>query len=608
MTPEQPPFNLDEFNAFQQLISQGKLTNLTYLLPSLLQWDAKPYTLIDHFPFESLFSTQMTVRRCYRTARQVAKSTSICARGVMLSALIPRFKSLYVTPLYDQVRRLSGNYFRPLVEQSPIRHLLIDRTCENNVLQRTFKNQSRVHFGYALLSADRLRGLNLDRCNFDEAQDIDHTLIPIITEALSHSEYGITEFTGTPKTKDGNLEVWWDKSSQAEWVIRCGCGHWNIPAIDHDLDRMIGLEWENVSEDRPGTICAKCGSPIFPRQGHWIHRFPERQYDFCGYHIPQVIMPLHYARPEKWRLLLSKMKGAGNMAIGTFYNENLGEAYDNATKLVSKPELERAGCLHENTEENALKVLDNYTLTALGIDWGGGGEDGVSLTAVAVLGLRPNGTIDCIHGKKLYTPHDHNAEAHECLRLFRTFRCSLFAHDYSGAGELRQTIMVQHGLPLDKIISIQYLGPGLGGVMTPHLPTATRPLPYWTVDKTRSLQYTCYALKFNILRFFKYDHKGVEEPGLLHDFLALIENKISTSRSNDRYTIQKSKTAPDDFAQAVNVGCCAIWDKSGAWPTFASIESAGAAVRELAQRSLEIELAHAEQFAGDMPCDTADSY
>lgn len=585
---------------FQKSLSEGKVTNLSGILPGMLCWEGKPYTLEDHLPFESLFSTHVTAHRVYRTARQLGKSTNICARGIVLSALIPRFKSLYVTPLYEQVRKLSSNYFRQMLEDSPIRDLLVDRKSEQNVLQRTFKNQSRVNFGYALLSADRLRGIPADRINFDEMQDIDHTLVPVIRESLSHSKYGIIEYTGTPKTLDGNLEVFWEKSSQAEWVTKCtGCNHWNIPAREYDLDKMIGGYREDISEASPGVICARCGKPINPRTGRWRHRWPERISDFAGYHIPQIIIPVHYANPIKWKMLLGKREGAGSTTIGTFYNEVLGEAYDQATKLVSKPELERAGCLHMNTEEEALKVSSGYVRRCLAADWGGGGEEGVSLTAVALLGMRGNGKIDTIYGKKLVTPHDHFAEGKECLRLFNLFRCNVFAHDFCGAGGIRQSVMVHLGLPLECIIPVSYVGALVNGLMTPMKATLKRPLEYYQLNKTRSLQITCYALKFGWIRFFKYDYKSKEEPGLLHDFLALLENKVDTAQGSDRYQIIKSPTAPDDFAQAVNIGACTLWNMNGHFPNFAEMDASHAAVRTIHARQARQDALSIERFATD---------
>lgn len=601
ITSESAGADIERLNDFLKLLASGRVTNLTQILPGLLCWEGKPYTLDDHFAFESLFSTVLTKNRVYKTARQVAKSTSISANGIVKAALIPRYKLLYVTPLFDQVRRLSSNIIQPILDSSPIRGMLIDKTAQQNVLQRTFKNQSRIHFGYALLTADRLRGLQLDEVDFDEAQDIDHTLIPIIKEAMSHSNYEISSYTGTPKTLDGNLEVWWRKSSQAEWIIPCrSCGRHNIPSLEYDLIKMIGPHRDDISENKPGTVCAQCGKPISPREGRWQHRWPERMQSFLGYHVPQIIMPIHYARPDKWRALVGKMQGAGNTTTSTFANEVLGEAHDNATKLLSPRDLQRAACLtHDNTETAALKAMGGYTLRVLSADWGGGGEDGVSLTALAVLGMSPNGKVDVIFGKKLFTPHDHFAEAHETLRIYKAFKCRAFAHDYSGAGDVRQSVMVHEGLPLEKIIPIQYVLPTFNSIVSRQKGTERRPLEYYQVNKTRSLQLTCNAIKFGWVRFFNYDYKSEEEPGLLHEFLALVENKMATPGRSDIYQICKSATAPDDFAQAVNMGCVALWEMSGKYPVLTDMVTAAATRRALAARAAQEHLEGHEQFASD---------
>jgi hypothetical protein len=138
---------------------------------------------------------------------------------------------------------------------------------------------------------------------------------------------------------------------------------------DH-LDKMIGKYRDDISEEKPGTICYHCGKPISPRNGRWQHRYPDRKEVFAGYHVPQIIMPIHYANPEKWSVLLSKRDTS---APATFYNEILGESYDIATKLVTKTELEKAGTLHPNTEEDATAVMTKYPIRVLAVDWGGGG-------------------------------------------------------------------------------------------------------------------------------------------------------------------------------------------------------------------------------------------
>ena len=54
----------------------------------------------------------------------------------------------------------------------------------------------------------------------------------------------------------------------------------------------------------------------------------------------------------------------------------------------------------------------------------------------------------------------------------------------------------------------------------------------------------------------------------MDDFLALIEEKMTSQGSNERYIIRRVPTKPDDFAQAVSIGCIALWYLSGRYPNF----------------------------------------
>jgi hypothetical protein len=426
-----------------------------------------------------------------------------------------------------------------------------------------------MHFSYAGLTADRCRGIKADRCAFDEVQDLDPDHIDIITECMSHSPYGITQFTGTPKTKDNTIETLWDSSSQAEWVIRCtSCNTDNVPSLDYHLEKMIGPWREDISEEKPGVICHKCGRPMSPRNGRWMHRYPDRKQLFEGYHVPQIIMPVHYANPEKWSVLLSKQKTTN---AATFINEVLGEGCDVATKLVTKTDLENAGVLHVNDIDVAVNRVNTYVRRILAVDWGGGGEKGVSYTKMAVLGYTPTGKIECIYGKMSLNPHNHVEEALLCKEVFQKFHCHMLAHDYTGAGNLRETVLVQSGMATSRLMPIELVRTAAHALFQ-YVPASDQhPRARWRLDKARSLQLTCYSIKFGLLKFFKYDYVSPENPGLLHDFLALNENKVSTAHGGDIYTIFRNPLLSDDFAQAVNLGCSVLWHMYQSWPNFASM-------------------------------------
>lgn len=580
-------------------VERGELLTLEPLLPVLLTLKGKPYTLEDHYPFAPLFRTRMPANLVAIAGRQVSKSTSIAANGVTNAASLPFFNTLYVTPLFEQARRLSNNYVRPFIETSPVRALWVNTSSENSVLQRSFRSGSQLFFSFALLDAERIRGISADRVNYDEVQDLDPAHVPVIKEVMSHSKWGISWFTGTPKTEDNLIEKLWQDSSQAEWFIPCpACKHWNIPCLEHDILDMIGPLRDDISLENPATICKKCRRPISPRQGRWVHRKPQLRWDFAGYHIPQLIMPIHFGDRRKWAELLGKQRGVGNYSPAKFQNEVLGESAAQGIKLVTERELKEAGCLPWENDPNdpqaALEHIDNYTLRVLAVDWGGGGEEEISFTTLAVLGFRPDGGLDILWGKKLFDPSQHMAEAEECLRVYKLFDCDFIAHDFTGAGALRETFIIHAGLSPNKVIPVALYRTGAHDIMTFHPGTRLQPRDYWILDKTRSLQLTCQSIKLKHIRSFKYDRKSKDEPGLLGDFLALMENKVETARAGDIYTIIRNPQLCDDFAQAVNIGCCAVWRAMGAWPNLASLAGIQLSAAQIAAAAPPPEIAWAD--------------
>lgn len=559
----------------REQLSKGRLTNLKFLLPLFLNLKGKPFTLDQHFPLEPLFSTTMPRELLVKSGRQIGKSTSLAAQGVIQSVCIPNFVTLFVTPLFESIRRFSSNYVRPFVDDSPIHHLWSAPSANNSVLQRSFYNRSMMIFSFAYLSADRTRGIPADKNAFDELQDFNPDFIPIITETMSASPFGsIMQGTGTPKTLDNLIEITWSRSSQAEWVTKCpACNYENIAGLAYDLIKMIGPHHPDIGPKRPGTICAKCQRPLDPRLGGWIHSRPNMRLDCAGYHIPQIIMPMHYSNEQRWKMLVGKLQGMHSTPTHVFYNEVLGESFDSGSKLVSVTDLRRAATLPANTLENARKRVDTYIRRIIGIDWGGGGSKRVSFTSLAVVGQLPDGKLECFYGARSMTPNDPMQEVQLILKVAAALRCSHLAHDYTGAGALREQFLFNAGVPQSSVIPIAYTGPTSGTLMRHVEATDYHPRHYYQVDKPRSLALLCHQIREQQISFFEYDYKTPDNPGLLHDFMSLIEEKSDSRGGRDLYTILRNpKTnAPDDFAHAVNVACCSHWHMSRKWPDLAAV-------------------------------------
>lgn len=355
------------------------------------------------------------------------------------------------------------------------------------------------------------------------------------------------------------------------WQIKCpACGFDNVCCLEPDghIIAMLGPYRDDISPERPGLVCSKCRKPVSPRLGRWVSRFPERARTIAGYHIPQPIMPGHCERPVKWNLLLDKMNGGQGFTTAKFYNEVLGEAFDSAFKLVSIDDLRQAAVgIGPNDERVLSDRAGKYERVFLGVDWGGGGEAGVSRTKIAAMGLR-RGDIEVFGGAQFPPSTDRVEEARQIIRYAQLCHAYVIAHDYNGAGTASESVLTHLGWPESNIVPIQY-GKVPGGKMIHcHLPGVNGGRRYYVTDKSRSLQFLSMAIRQKRVRFFDYDWVDDHRPGLLYDFTNLVEDKIETP-TGEVYRIRKlSENVSDDFAHAVNYSACALWEATNAWPNL----------------------------------------
>lgn len=554
------------------LISR-KANTLADILPGLLSIKSSggsvgPMTLDDHFVFRPLFGREICPRLVVRASRQIGKTNQFAARLILQAAVHPGQSIIVVLPLQEQSDRTSSQIFRPFLEDSPVRALLGAERGLGSVRRREFDNRSVLHFLYAFLSAERSRGTSGQFLYIDESQDMDSDHLPILESCLDAAPEPVKWFSGTSKTNDTALEVEWQNSSQGVWHVPChACGFENVCCLEPDghLLAMIGPARDDISEERPGTLCHRCRTPVRPRLGYWRHRYPERRKFFQGYHIPQVAMPIHYANPVKWATLVSRMNGRYTTA--KFYNECLGEAFDAGTKLITLEELRRAGAgVGPNTEAAAVARAKSYRCVCLGVDWGGGGEEGVSLTKLAACGLRGDGTAEVFYGAQFPPTTDRVAEAREVLRVAAFTRANLISIDYVGDGRTSESVLAHLGWPSKQLVPMAYRQNLGGNILSFQKATDNRTRPYYSLDKTESLRFLCLAVRAGKVRFFDYDYVDPERPGLIYDFMALIEERLETP-TGGVYRIRRSATAgSDDFAHATNYGMSALWEYMQAWP------------------------------------------
>lgn len=529
-------------------------------LPYFFQFNGRPVTLKKHFYTEPFYRLEnIPPMTTYMTGRQVGKSIALTMQSYLRGWLKDHWHLLVFTPLHSQVSYLSDTYFSPLGRDSRVWNKFFNpSTCKFNVLHRTFTNGSSVIFSYAFNNADRIRGKSVDAISGDEMQDFDFEFLPIVRSCMDAREHvGVQQFTGTPKTLDNTLTVLFEEGSQAEWVTKCGhCGHYNVPAIDQDLLNMIQPD---------GVSCGKCKKTINPSEGHWVHAHPERRLTHASYHVPQIICPTHYAIREKWDLLFHKSK---TQEKHTFFNEILGVPCDTGQKLVSITELKAACVLPVDcTDIESVKeyCARRYIHKILCVDWSGGGVDYQSFTGIALAGIRGDGVIEVPFMKILPYTTNHSQEAALVKEYALALNAEMIAHDFSGAGNVRETLLIQSGWPYERVIPITLTRTSQQKAILSYEAPATEDVRHsYKLDKGRSLVLCCTLIKSGGILFPKYD--GCKDE--VTHFLNLIEHYIERPTSGPVFSITKVPKQPDDIAQAINLGVCSLFHIVGHWPNI----------------------------------------
>lgn len=559
------------------------LVNFSPLLPLVFNLKGEPYTLKKYFVFEPFFNARIAQNSIWKTARQVSKSTSSAAESILRAGMLPHYNILHVTPYSDMIARFSGNYIYDFLKYSPVQsYFLGDQPLSKK--QVTFRSGSRLLFSFASDDCTRIRGINANSVHYDEWQSFDPSFEPEINATTSAAEYPVIQKTGTPLTLDNQIEADWEKSSQAEWVIRCShCSSLNIPSKDEHLDAMLGPrnpKWE-VSPDQPAIVCHHCGKWLHPQDGCWVHRYPERRKNFVGYHVPQIVMPFHCESPSKWATLQNYRAGANQFTTAKFYNEICGESFDEGSKLVTITDLKRVSTLgvnlySDNPIQDALDLIKskNYRDLALGIDWGGGGQDHTSFTVVAVVGITAGGEIQVPWAWRSLTPNEPTLEAQRVKWLFHKFNANFIAHDFCGSGSIREIVLSELGIPVHNIAPVMYFRTTSNPLVEKKVNTDKTACvrDYYAIQKARSLTLLCAAIRAGKIKFFDYDYKDTENTGLLYDFMSLIEEKTDGRGGGDTYHIIRSpKLGPDDFVHAVNYAAMLLYSKYNVWPDLSKL-------------------------------------
>lgn len=515
-----------------EVLEQLQCSERADILPQLFRVRGEPYSLEDYPQFKVMYGREYVTDTLFMTARQLGKSMNLSRSEVMDMISIPHFQILYVAPLQSQAQRYSTLYMTEaiqscfpakLLQQKESEGLLSDSRIVKAVHHQAFTNGSGLQLTYAKTSPDRARGIYADRIDFDEIQDQIVDNIPIISESMTSSPWGIRRFTGTAKTTDNTIERLWQKSSMGEWVMRCeGCNYWNIPNEDGGILDMI----------KPaGMVCVKCGTTLNVRNGEWVHAWPDREGKSLGYHISQVIVPAIVENPAKWGKVINKVM---SYPLPLLLQEVLGISCSVGARIITQTDIDRQSTLP--TVKELQNQVGKYVVTVGGLDWGGAEQQ--SFTVHTIVGVRPEGTVDVLWARR-FMGFDPDEVLNEVARAHRFYKCTMLAADYGMGFDKNIMLEQRFGLPVVQIMlmgnqhKLMSYSPALGH-------------PRWTVDKTTAMELLFLAIKYNRIFFPPQEEFKLYTDDLLSPYEDVTESGGIASR---RFMRNPSK--PDDFCMAL---------------------------------------------------------
>jgi phage terminase large subunit GpA len=358
-----------------------------------------------------------------KCARQVEKSTLLGNIALCYMSLVPAYKVLYVNSSATQAKTFSNDRVKDPIETSPILSRFTTRMLSSNILEKQFINRSKITMRYAFLNADRTRGIPAWLLEVDEIQDVLSDNIPVIEQCLAHApdRWRRYVYSGTPKSLDNNIEVYWaNQSTQNEWAVPHDCKsgesgrYWNI------------LGEKNIG--KKGLICGNCGKLIDPMgpDAQWAQMvaYDPEHTPFDGYRISQLMVP--------WKPWSEILLDYNRYPRDKFYNEVLGISFDSGLRPLTRGQV-REACNPVVTM--AAKEVEKYRALGYsqpifaGIDWG----TGENSYTVIVLGTYVGNVFRIFYAHR-FTGEDvePDIQIQRIIELIDFFNVEFVMCDYGG--------------------------------------------------------------------------------------------------------------------------------------------------------------------------------
>lgn len=382
-------------------------------------------------------------------------STTFVARQLIMSHLIPKYKSLYICPRNDQLSTY-GNRF---IEMENAFRFAIGKQNKYSKLYQTSK--STIDFNYCLTSADAVRGKTVDEVLLDEAQGMDPDILPEILKTQTTTKIPSTIYAGTALSIDTLLEEKWQESSKGVWHVRARDGKtW--------LNMYDAKTLFEVCDSPTGPICPITKKPLDVRDGCYVHAnsFALNTGEI-GIHVPQCIIYDLVSDPLQWGKIYKAVKTQDEKKV---LQETFGIAVAEGSREITESDLKRI-CVLTDTEEETIAKCHNgyYRLIVSGCDWGGSDynqaiKTKTSYTVHCIMGVAPDDTVDILYYHR-YFGMDYRQIAKEIAEIHKKYNGTVISTDF-GVG-LGYNTTLRNYISTDKHFIMAYTGPATAPLGSP---------------------------------------------------------------------------------------------------------------------------------------------
>lgn len=242
---------------------------------------------------------------------------------------------IYYFPKKEAVENFSKTRFGPLIADNPCIKKHLKKTNSVNVKQvgkafLSLLGASATSLIEGKKDSTAVRSTPADEVVRDERDLFDDDMADMTFDRLLNSEFKNEVDLGSPTIPDFGIDKVFGDSDQKFRMIKCeGCNAYTC--IAEEFPESIKFK-KKTSHTRfqPYFACIKCSKEIFPSNGVYIAKFPDRynpkypKEGISGYHVSHFITP-HC----DLGIVMAKWDEAqkDNAKMGLFYNRFLGFSY-----------------------------------------------------------------------------------------------------------------------------------------------------------------------------------------------------------------------------------------------------------------------------------------